>query len=245
MHLMCAEDARISERVGAIIKSIDQVYLEVDLDNAAELLSGMLELRKSNGKNLRSVLDEPDYVKVKTFFEKYQPAIPFSVIELQPPLMISSSLYEILLPCEQKNGVELKIIEEAYKQKKETKGLETIAFQASIFDSIPYELQAKELVSSIENLENNRSSMNEMITAYKEQDIEKLYNLSVQEQGGLGNYLDLLLYRRNRDWVEKFAGIVREGPALFAVGAGHLGGDQGVLNLLKEEGYSVRPIANE
>src|SRR4051812_3303009 len=55
MHLMCAEDVQISGTLGSVIKNINEVYLEVDLDNASELLSGVLGLRNDTGKNLRSV----------------------------------------------------------------------------------------------------------------------------------------------------------------------------------------------
>jgi uncharacterized protein YbaP (TraB family) len=244
MHLLCAEDAELNETIKSVIRSVDQIYLEVDLDNASELMAGILDLRRENGKNLKSVLDEAEYNKVRTFFEKHQPAIPFSVLEAQPPLMISSSLYELLLPCEQKNGIEIKIIDEAYREKKETKGLETIAFQTSIFDSIPYEEQAAELVKSIDSLEKNRTALNEMIQIYKDQDIERLNNLSVSEQSGVSNYMDLLLFKRNRNWVGQFPFIAKDSSTLFAVGAGHLGGGKGVLQLLKEHGYTVRPIAN-
>lgn len=244
MHLMCAEDAALSDNVKQLIKDVDQVYLEVDMDNASELLGGILDMRSNNGQTLSKVLELSDYNKVKSFFEKYQPLIPFSVLEKQPPLMISATLYELLLPCDKKNGVELKIIDEAYKAKKETKGLETLAFQASIFDSIPYEDQAKELVKSIDSLEKNRKMMNEMIQVYKDQDIEKLYALSASEDSGVSNYMDLLLFTRNADWVNKFSGIARDKITLFAVGAGHLGGSKGVLSLLRKEGYTVRAIKN-
>lgn len=244
MHLMCAEDAALTETVKALIKDVDQIYLEVDMDNASELLSGIMDLRSKSGQTLHSALSPDDYKKVKDFFEKFQPSIPFSLLETQPPLMISSSLFELLLPCESKNGVEMKIIDEAYKEKKQTKGLETIAFQTSIFDSIPYQDQAKDLVKSIDSLEKNRKAMYEIIQVYKDQDIEKLYKLSASEESGISNYMDLLLFKRNRNWVSQFTEIAKEKSTLFAVGAGHLGGEKGVLQLLKAQGYSVRPLIN-
>ncbi|WP_147206257.1 TraB/GumN family protein [Segetibacter aerophilus] len=245
MHLMCAEDAELTETIKSLIKNVDQVYLEVDLDNASELLAGILELRSKNGQTLHSSLSLNDYNRIKDFFEKFQPSIPFSVLELQPPLMISASLFELLLPCERKNGLEIKIIDEAYREKKETKGLETVAFQSSIFDSIPYEDQARDLVKSIDSLEKNRKAMYEMLRVYKEQDIEKLYTLSVSEENSIGNYMDLLLFKRNYNWVDRFPAIAKEKSTLFAVGAGHLGGQKGVLQLLRAAGYSVRPLANK
>ena len=87
--------------------------------------------------------------------------------------------------------------------------------------------------------------MNEMIAVYKSQDIEKLYNLSVDDESSVSAYMDLLLFKRNRNWVAQFPSIAKTGSTLFAVGAGHLGGEKGVLELLKKEGYTVRPLLNE
>jgi hypothetical protein len=244
MHLMCAEDTELSEAVKQVIKHVDQIYLEVDLDNASELLAGILDMRVQTGKTLQAVLSSQDYDKVKRFFETHQPHIPFSVLETQPPLMISSSLYELLLQCEHKSGVEMKIIDEAFKENKATKGLETIAFQASIFDAIPYEEQAHDLIKSIDNLEKNRTALDEMIRMYKEQDIEKLYELSQSQDNITSQYIDLLLYKRNVQWVYQFTTIAKDHSTLFAVGAGHLGGEKGVLQLLRNEGFVVTALAN-
>lgn len=244
MHLMCAEDAILSPNVIKIIKLTGQVYLEVDMDNAGELLGGILQLGAGGNHKLTEVLSEEEYDRVRNFFEKFQPNMPFSILEKQYPLMISSSLYELFLPCEQKSGVEMMIINEAYKRKKETKGLETFAFQAGIFDSIPYEQQARELVKTIDSLDKYRTSVAEMIAVYKTQDIDKLYEMTTQEEMGMSESLDVLLFKRNRNWVDQFPNIAKQKPTLFAVGAGHLGGEFGVIQLLKNKGYKLRPIKN-
>jgi len=244
MHLMCAEDAILSSAVQELIQEVDQVYLEVDMNSASELFSELLEIRSKSGKTLSNTLSETDYHKIKFFFEKFQPEVPFSVVEKQPPLMIFSALFELLLPCEHKNGIDMMIIEEAYKHQKKTKGLETILFQSSIFDSIPYEEQAKDLVKAIDNLEKNRETMEEMIRVYKDQDIEQLYSLSSSEESVVSNYMDLLLFERNRNWMSQFPGIAQNTSTLFAVGAAHLSGQNGVLELLKKQGYALRPLIN-
>ncbi len=244
MHMMCANEAVLSPNVKAVLREVDQVYLEVDMDDIAELMSGMTNLSMKEGKTLADFLSADDYGKVKTFFETHQPAMPFSVLERQQPMMISSGLYELFLECDQKNGIDLRIIDEASRLKKPTKGLETMAFQSSIFDSIPYDEQAKELVKLIDSIGKYKAAMNEMIAVYREQDVDKLHDLTTREESGVNSYLDLLLYDRNRNWVNQFKNIAFGKKTLFAVGAGHLGGEKGVLNLLRAKGYSVRPLEN-
>lgn len=240
---MCAEDAVLSDNVKTILKQVDQVYLEVDMDNMGELLEGVTSLQMKDDKTLADIIPSGDYLRVKTFFEQHQPGMPFSILERQQPMMIASSLYELFLPCEKKNGIDLRIIDEASRQKKETKGLETMAFQSSIFDSIPYVEQADELVKTIDSIGKYQLSVQKMIEVYRSQDIEVLHDLTTQEEAGIKSYLDLILYDRNKNWVHQFPSIAKR-STLLAVGAGHLGGERGVIHLLQQQGYSVRPLVN-
>lgn len=244
MHLMCAEDIELSINLKAVIRGTTQVYFEVDITNASEIFAGILEQRERSQLTLKNILSADDYNTIKDFFETHKSSLSFSNLETQPPLMITAGIYELLMPCEQKNGVELKIFEEAKMAQKPVYGLESIAFQAGVFDTISFEDQARDLLRTINNLENNRRLLYEMIDVYKQQDIEKLFSLSTNDMSVTANYLDLLLFSRNDKWVEQFIDIAKEASTLFAVGAGHLGGQKGVLNLLRQQGYEVRPIQN-
>ena len=66
----------------------------------------------------------------------------------------------------------------------------------------------------------------------------------MQDESGVSGHMDLLLYTRNRSWVQQMEPIMQEKSTLFAVGAGHLGGENGVLDLLRKKGYNLRPIVN-
>jgi uncharacterized protein YbaP (TraB family) len=52
----------------------------------------------------------------------------------------------------------------------------------------------------------------------------------------------ILLYNRNRNWVQKLKTIMSEKSVTIAVGAGHLAGEKGVIKLLRKEGYTVKPV---
>ena len=120
-----------------------------------------------------------------------------------------------------------------------------MSYQASIFDSIPYKIQAEQLLKYVKDGGTQPGAdkqFEEMIEAYKAQDIEKLGKFVADDDGGLGNYEDILIYHRNRNWVEKLKKIMPEKSLTIAVGAGHLAGDKGVIKLLRKEGYTVRPI---
>jgi uncharacterized protein YbaP (TraB family) len=144
----------------------------------------------------------------------------------------------------QKNGMEELIMRESRQYNKEIKGLETTEFQASIFDSIPYKKQAKDLVTYIDSIESYKQVTKEMIEVYRKQDLEQMDSLMNKSDPGMEDYMDLLLFGRNRHWVAQMPALMKENSLLFAVGAGHLPGEQGVINLLRKKGYKVTPMQN-
>jgi uncharacterized protein YbaP (TraB family) len=126
------------------------------------------------------------------------------------------------------------------------KGLETMSFQMSIFDSIPYTLQAKQLLRYVENFGKNeeQNEFAEMMQAYRNQELSKLEAITKKEDGGMEGFTQILLYNRNKDWVEKLQTMMPTQSLVVAVGAGHLPGNQGVIDLLRKKGYKVEPVKN-
>ena len=62
------------------------------------------------------------------------------------------------------------------------------------------------------------------------------------DDDGLGHYQDILIFNRNKNWVQKLKKIMPERTVVVAVGAGHLAGEKGVIKLLRKEGYTVTPV---
>jgi hypothetical protein len=145
-------------------------------------------------------------------------------------------------------AVEQMVMKEAKANRKEIKGLETMAYQLSIFDSIPYKFQAQQLLHFVENLDSSDSSAKEyeeLAMAYKAQDLILMEKLTSKEIMGFGNFTEVLLYNRNKNWVTKLSGLINGQSLVIAVGAGHLPGEKGMINLLRLAGYKVEPIENK
>lgn len=244
MHILCAEDALLSENLKDIIKNSDQIYFELDMDDMQEMMGALQYLRMNDGQKISELLTEEEYKKVETYFKQNKFPMPMSMMNRFKPYFISSLIGENMLTCEQKNGMEMQIMQESKKYKKEIKGLETTKFQASIFDSIPYAKQAKDLVNYIDSIDTYKVVMLEMVDVYRQQDLERMDSLMHKSDPGMEEYMDILLFDRNRRWVGDMPKLMAGQTVLFAVGAGHLPGEQGVINLLRERGYLVKPVAN-
>jgi uncharacterized protein len=246
IHLLCADDAVLSDNMKKVIRDADEVYLEVDMDNIVDMLGAVSRMKMKGDTSLRDLLDQADYEKVKDYFETNSSMIPFSMLEKYKPILAASMLESKSMPCDNTSAMEQVIMQNAKEHGKNIKGLESMAYQAGILDSIPYKLQAEQLVQYIDNAgkESGDTELSQMWKAYNDQDLEKLEELIVKSDIGMSNYTDLLLYRRNRNWVSQLKNLLPKKSLLIAVGAGHLPGENGVISLLRKAGYTVTPVDN-
>ena len=64
----------------------------------------------------------------------------------------------------------------------------------------------------------------------------------IQKSKSAGNDLDAFLDERNKKWIDRMTDKMEQKSVFFAVGAGHLWGINGVINLLRKNGYTVVPV---
>jgi uncharacterized protein len=248
IHMLCKEDAFLGVKLVEAIEQSDKVYLEVDMDNLFEMLGVMTKMKMKNDTTLADLLTPDEYKKTKEYFQANSSMLPFSVLETYKPLLASSLLMESSMVCDESIAMEQLIMAEAKKNNKPLEGLETMAYQMSIFDSIPYKVQAQELYKSISSGDKESEGdkeFKEMMKAYKEQDLKKLGEMISKSDEGMMQYEDMLLNNRNRNWIEKLKKIMPAKSVVIAVGAGHLPGDKGVITLLRKAGYTVTPVENK
>jgi uncharacterized protein YbaP (TraB family) len=203
---------------------------------------------KMNGDTTLSDLVSPsEYQKIKTFFNSQKSILPFAMMEKYKPMLTASTLMQSTMECDNAVAMEQLIMTEAKKEGVKIKGLETMAYQMSIFDSIPYKLQAQQLVQYVNDYGKNDDGkeFEELITAYRNQELQKLEDLTKKGDASLDQFADVLLYNRNRNWVNKMETLMPEKSVVIAVGAGHLPGEFGVIKLLRKAGYKVEPVKNE
>jgi uncharacterized protein len=248
IHLLCANDIELSPNLKKAIEETDRVYLELDMDNLFEMMQAVQKMKMRNDTTLSDLLSKEDYEKVKAFFSKKGTVIPFSILETYKPMLAASMIMQTSTECENAISMEQLIMMEAKRSRKEIKGMESMAYQLSIFDSIPYQVQAQQLVSFIadESTEEKAGKdYDEMANAYRNQELGKLEALINKEEFGIGNFTDLLLYNRNKNWVNTMERIFSSNSVVIAVGAGHLPGEKGVIKLLRQAGYKVEPMENK
>ena len=248
IHMLCADDAILSRNMKRAISECDEVYLEVDMDNMFEMLGAIGKMKMNDDTTLQDLLSKEDYKKVKEYFESKGSMLPFAMLETFKPMLAASTLEQGAMPCENTAMMEQIIMNEAKEHDKKIKGLETMAYQAGVLDSIPYKLQAQQLVEYIDNATSGKKDdkqMEQMFDAYKSQDLKKLEALMVEADASMSSFIDIMLYHRNLNWVRKLKDLLPKKSLVIAVGAGHLPGEKGVIQLLRKEGYKVTPVENK
>ena len=247
IHMICGDDVMVSDSLKSAIKQADKVYLELDMDNIIELMGVMSKMKMRGDTTLAQLLSPEEYQKVKNFFNSNKGMIPFSMLETYKPMLAASTLMQSAVSCSNPMAMEQLVMKEAKRAGVGIKGLETMAFQMSIFDSIPYSIQAKQLLSYVESYGNkdDNKEFEELTKAYRNQDLKQLEKLTEKEDAGIAKFTEIMLYKRNEDWANKLSTMMPNGSLVVAVGAGHLPGERGVINLLRKAGYKVEPVENK
>jgi hypothetical protein len=240
---MCKEDIHFSENLLKAFKYSSALYLEIDLDDPTNTFGALKYMYMKDGVSLSKLYDSIQYKKIQKFFIDSL-HMNMGMIEKMKPTFASSLVYPFLMKCKSTDGIEIELIIISKEQKKETLGFETVAFQASVFDAIPYETQATELYKIIDSIDVYKLNFNKMLSLYQSQQLDQIEK-SFNDEPGFEEQKDVLLTNRNKNWVSQLKSILPQKNIFIAVGAGHLAGEQGLIQLLKNEGYTLKPIYNK
>ena len=243
IHAICPEDLKITELMKNKIQLSEQMYLEIDLDDPKLMFSTLQGMNMKDGTQLKSLLSESDYNLVNKFF-KDSVGFDIGIMANAKPLLISSMMYGKMLGCTMPSAYDVSLMQEAKNRKIEIFGLETLEEQMEVFDKIPYKKQAEMLVESIKDFKKSSTELKKLIEDYKKQDLSSLYNDIKSSSDGMIDYENDLLSVRNKKWIPIIEKQIKEKPTFFAFGAGHLIADDGIINLLRKNGYVVKAVVD-
>ena len=240
IHMICKEDFTFSELAKQKFNASKQVYLELDMDDPKlqPVMMGLMQL--PGNESLRNKLGENNFNKLDSFLKK-QTNMNLAVFDRFKPMMVMSLLAQRILSCAAMESYEMNFVKMASEQKKELLGLERVEDQVAVFDAIPDSLEIRSIMNMVNDFESQKKEFTRMSSLYKAQNLESLYQLLVASPEMMGSQ-ELLLDRRNRNWILIMESAMKKSSTFFAVGAGHLAGSQGVLELLRKQGYKVKPI---
>lgn len=242
IHMICQDQYLWTDVMKNAFNSTHQLYLELPMADEDFQMQMMKQIMLTDSTTLKDFFTSEQYRKLDQFF-KDSMKTSLSVFSKMKPFGIMSFALLKLVDCQGKAAVayENKLMGYAKEKNIPVKGLETIEQQMSIFDKMPKDTMAKMVMSTIEDLPKSKQQFQNMIKAYLAQNLESLLQETLKSPE-YAAHLDALLYQRNARWIPQILSAAKQQSTFFAVGAGHLPGNKGVIKLLREQGYQVTPV---
>jgi len=209
---------------------------EIDLARAHEVLKPQ-DYFLPDGGRISDHLSAKKFQKARMILDK---AFGFDLQEADRlfPILIVNKLTEKLLNEENSLPLDAYLWEQANRLNMECSGLETLEEQVSILRELNVDIQMKMLNDIVANISKFKKGIRKVVKAYADEDIQLMYK---QTAKSLGNFRKVLLYNRNALMAQRISKNDSSNN-FYAVGAAHLAGQKGLLNMLKKINYKIDPI---
>ncbi|WP_373725340.1 TraB/GumN family protein [Bacteroides heparinolyticus] len=247
----------IKDSIAALPQAVNettQVYGEVvmsEMMSPAFMQSMQQQMMMPKDSTLQSLFTPEQYEEVGKVIKENM-MVDIAMLAQLKPAAITQQLAVILYmrhtpgfnPQEQLDNY---FQQQAQQQGKKVGGLETVQSQIDIlFNSQTLKRQAELLHCMAHDIDRTVGQVKRVIAAYEKQDLNVVLQLLAERHGDacdpLPGEMEALIDNRNKAWAEKMPAIMSEAPTLFVVGAGHLPGDNGLLNLLQQQGYTLEAL---
>lgn len=241
IHLLCPDQLDISDSVIRAITSTNQMVLEINFSDPSnpQRISNGMRVQKASQK-IRHFLNQDEYNFLKDFF-KDSLNLSLSAISNVKPMFLMTLIIPGAMKC-QAVSLESKLTDLAGMYHRNVIGLETVEEQIEDINRISSKEQTSMLLSSVKNYQETKQGYHEMVTLYQNHEIDKLFRFIEKQNSAYRNLTQTLVFNRNKQWTQKIQSIISQKPSFIAVGAGHLGGNEGLITLLEARGYVLTPV---
>lgn len=243
------------------LTNTEQVYGEVrwdDMTNPDSVKVVQAAMMLPDGQSLKTVLSAEQYKKLDAVITQMMgvglsnPQVGAQMGKMSPAAL--STQLQVLMFMQKHMGeydpsstFDQYFQAQAKHNNEPVGGLETLAFQTNLlYKGSDMKRQVEQLMCLLDNQEFYEQMMESMTDAFYAQDLDALKAAMDKKLGGTCDStpeeLAQLIDNRNADWAKKMPAIMAAKPTFFVVGAGHLPGAKGVLQLLKDAGYTVEAV---
>lgn len=225
------------------------VVVELVLDSS-KLMNVMMSKGIMHDKKISTLLSPEDFQRVDStmqalsgyslkMFDMFKPAQASMLITL----FQAQTLNAELLKKYDGAPLDVHIASSAKKAGKTVTALETMEQQFDmLYNHFTVEEQAKQLVEAVDQIDFTAKTAVEMTELYLQKDLDGLTRMMESMPEDLTGNMDYMLKDRNVNWVKTLPALMKSGSQFIAVGAGHLSGPYGLIELLRKEGYTVKPV---
>lgn len=229
----------------------DQVVGEIDLTIDPVALSFALQpyMMAPADSTLSVLLKGENLDSLNAQFVKWSPMPGMQLQMLEPlkPMAVTTMMAvgmsnEVMPGFDPAQQLDSYFFQTGVKDGKKILALETPEYQGEVlFNMTPLTVQAETLIEMLKNPEESLEAARKLSQAYQNRDMDAMLEIT-KESEEHPEFMELILYKRNKDWMEKLPAIIEEDPSFIVVGAMHLVGPQGIIQGLKEKGFTITPL---
>ncbi len=230
----------IPDKVDTSLRNSDHFVMEAmpDMEQSAQL-SGMMFFQ--DGRRLNEMVSESMFNRIAGILQSYH--LPENAI---PALKPWAAFVTMSYPADMRKILDLELMQIAAENGIQVHGLETLVEQGRLFNQLAMENQLRLLADTVCHYETVQKDFEVMKSLYLERDLKGLYvhgqSHAFNDNSIYESLTKRILHERNHTMVERMQPLLEKGNAFIAIGAMHLPGEEGVLNLLHEQGYTVSRI---
>ena len=241
------DDKRVTALPEPVRESFDGAQsftMEVSLDDAS-LLRLAERMVYDDGRTLQDATGVGLYRKIVPVMEQH--GVPEALLAAFRPWAVT-----LMLEVPQQNSMEVldfMLYQMAQEQHKPVHELETADEQIAVFEDMPEADQVTMLKDAVENYQDIPGQTEQLVQAYLARDLAQMWRIDQQSTGDSAAVKDAnrrlerrLLDERNARMAERMQPQLQRGGAFVAIGALHLYGARGVLELLRQRGYRVTRV---
>ncbi len=247
IHLLKESNYPLAAAIESAFTNSEIAVFEADvaeLEQPATQVKLMTKARLPEGETLKDQLSAPTYEQFLEHAKRLElPEMVFS--QFKPSLAaIMLAMFELQkLGFDPARGVDKHFFERARKEGKQTGALETVDFQINLITGFSKEEGELLMQTTLKDMDKTRQMYDDILKAWQVGDadaLEKLINEALREAPVIAKRM---LTDRNQTWLPKIRELLNSGKtAIVIVGAGHLVGREGVVELLKKEGLKVTQL---
>jgi uncharacterized protein len=244
IHLLSDEYYPLAPAFDEAFGRADLLVEEVDMAEMLSPDSQMTMLRRGMmpaGRTLESVLSPETMAVVRAKVSGL--GLPLAPLQLFKPWALALTLQGLewqKAGFDPQLGLDRHFYDRAKNANIQIQGLETLEYQIGQFDSLPMPMQERMLAETLKEIETTRDAVGELARAWKAGDAAAVEKVVLSDLKSEPEIYQRLLLDRNRNWLPKIEALfTRPRPAFVVVGAAHLVGSDGVIQMLRARGYTV------
>lgn len=235
----------------AALENAEKVYGELDMQAAMDpsALMGMQQMIMAPADStIDKVLTAKQLADLNMAWAKYgTDEVPMEALYMLKPAGLSTQLAalmsaKVLPDMNVGQGIDNELQVRARKAGKQVAGLETMEFQTNMLLGDPISKQAEDLMETIEDIDAEAGKLVRLTNAYLAQNYKDIETICAESVLKNPESAEKMIISRNNNWMKQLEPEMKNTNLLVVVGAGHLVGDKGILNQLKQAGYTVTPV---